>query len=67
MGRDPPFALKAVKSRIERAVFHLQHVFGAALNVLSDLVAVSRTEYERAQNQHVQGALQNLNTIGELG
>jgi hypothetical protein len=40
-------------------MLHLQEIVCCPLDVLADLVAVSRTIEECPQNQHVKGALQN--------
>src|SRR5258708_18823354 len=44
-------------------MFHLQDVIRAPLDMLCDLVPVRGAKYQRAQNQHVQGALQQLNSF----
>lgn len=41
-------------------MLHLQDVFGAALDDMSDGVAVGRTQNQRLQDQHVQRALQQI-------
>src|SRR5207249_4418265 len=49
--------------RIKRSVLDLQQVFRRSLDVLGDLVTVSRSKQERAQNQHVQRSLQQFDTV----
>ncbi len=60
---DPAFPLQAMQCGIERPMFHLQDVVGAALDVLGDLVAMSGTKNQGAQDQHVEGALQQVNSF----
>jgi len=55
-----------MESRIQRAVLHLEHVLRSALYVFCDLMAMSWAEEERAQNQHIEGALQELGSVGRL-
>src|SRR5207244_3154585 len=57
---DPSTVLKPVQGRIEGSVLDLQHVFGAALDRVCDGLAVSRSEDERLEDQHVQGALDHF-------
>ena len=60
----PPSPLfQPVESRVERAVFDLEYVVGGALDVLGDLMTVSRTEDQRSQNQHIQRALQKFDAF----
>ena len=47
-----------MQGRIQRAVLHLQHVRRSTLNVFCDLMAMSGAEEERAQNEHIERALQ---------
>lgn len=49
---------------VQRAVFYLQNVVGGALNMLSDLMSMSWTEQERAENEHVEGTLQEFPAVG---
>ncbi len=39
-------------------MLHLQKIVGGPLNVFSDLVPMRRPVEKRAQNEHVQGALE---------
>src|SRR5260370_2399026 len=43
---------------IQRALLHLQHVLRSTLNMFCDLMAISGAEEERAQNEHIERALQ---------
>ena len=58
--RDPALRLQPVQRRIERAGLDLQQVFRGPLNVLGDGVAVGRSGEQRAQDQEVERALQEL-------
>ena len=60
---DPTLALHAMQSRIERTVLHLQHAVSGALDVLGDLMAMSRSEEECAQNDHIEGTVQEFRAI----
>jgi len=44
-------------------MLHLKHVFGGALDMFGDLVAVGRAEEQGAEDQHVQGALEKLDFL----
>src|SRR5439155_22902824 len=65
-GGNPAFALQTVERRIERSVLDLQQVFCGALDMLRDLVGVGGPEEQGAQDQHVQRALQELDTVGGI-
>jgi hypothetical protein len=53
----PPLEEHALQGGVERALFDLQHVFGAALDELGDFVAVqAAADGECLQNQQVEGA-----------
>src|SRR5215472_2423424 len=66
--RQPSFAFEAMQGGIERAMLDLKHVFAGPLDVLGDLVAMSRAELKGTQNEHVEGALQEFNAVvGWLG
>ena len=41
-----------------------QGFFGTALNSSRDSMTMARTEYQRLENQKVQSALKNLDSIG---
>jgi hypothetical protein len=55
-----------VKGGIERAVLDLQHFVAGALNVFGDGVPVSGAEEQSAEDEHVQGSLEELDAIGVL-
>ena len=61
--RDPSFPFETVKGWIERPVLDLQHVFPSPLNMLRDLMTMSRAKQQRAQDQHVQGSLQEFDVV----
>src|SRR5580704_2936397 len=50
---DPASSLQAMQRGIERAVLHLQEFICGPLNVLPDLVTVSRSIEEGPQDEHV--------------
>ncbi len=54
----PPFALKPVERRIERAMFNLQEIIRRPLNMLGDLMTVARAVKKRSEYQHVEGTLE---------
>src|SRR5688572_18600368 len=58
--RDPSTVLKPVQGRIKGAVLDLQNVLGAALDRVCDGLAVGRSEYERLEDQHVEGPLDHF-------
>jgi hypothetical protein len=49
-----------VERRVQRPVLDLQDVVGCALDVSRDFVTMGRTEQQRPENEHVEGALQQL-------
>jgi hypothetical protein len=51
---------------IERALFHLQNLFGIALDLFDDGVTVRWAGKERPQNEEVQSALQKVDAITPL-
>ena len=51
---------------IQRAVLHLQHVLRSALYVFCDLMAMRWAEEERAQNEHIERALQKFGPVWRL-
>jgi len=53
LGGEPPFALHAVQSGIERAVFDLKDIHGGPLDVLRDLMPVSWAEKKSTEDKHV--------------
>ena len=44
----------------------LEQVLGGSLDVLGDLVAVGRAKQQRPQDQHVQRALQQSDSLGRF-
>jgi hypothetical protein len=58
-GNNPSLPLQPVECGIERAVLHLQEVVRGSLDVLSNLVTVSRTVKECSQDEHVKRALED--------
>ncbi len=65
-GGQPTFALEAMQGRVKRAVLDLQQVFCSALNVFCDLVAVSGAKPECTQDEHVESALQQLDSFRRI-
>lgn len=61
---DPPFPLETVKCRLQRSMLDLKEVFRGALNVLGDLVPMSRAKQQGAQDEHVQSALKEFDPAG---
>jgi len=57
---NPAFAFHTVKSWVKRAVLDLQDVVSGALNVFGDLVAVGGAEEKSAEDEHIEGALEEL-------
>src|SRR5260370_19193823 len=53
----PPFPLKPVERRIERAMFNLQEIIRRTLNMLGDLVTVARAVKKSSEYQHVDAAV----------
>src|SRR5271170_2243746 len=62
-GSDPSPSLQPVQRGVERAVLHLQKVVRSALNMLADLVPMSRTVKKSSQDQHVKGALKKVRAL----
>src|SRR4030095_17086404 len=60
--RDPPRALQPLQRRVERAVIHFQHFLRRLLYVMRDVVAMQRAEEQSPQDQHVERALQEVDT-----
>ena len=63
-GGDQPLQLQALQGGVERARFHLD---GFACNLadgLRDTVTVQRPEGQRAQDQHVERALEKFDARG---
>lgn len=53
-----------MQGRVQRAMFHLQHVVGAALDGMGDGLAMGGTEQEGLKDQHVQGSLNHFGLEG---
>src|SRR5262249_10033841 len=60
LGLQPAALLEAMKRGVERAGLDLQEVFGSRSNGLADAVAVLAAPLEGAQDEHVEGALEEL-------
>src|SRR3989442_2863485 len=61
-GSYPTLCLETMERRIQRSCLDLKQVFGGALNVLGDRLAVSGPGKQRAEDEQVERALQQLNT-----
>ena len=59
-GRDPSPSFQSVQRGVKRAVLHLEKIIRGSLNMLANLVAVSRTIKKSSQDQHVKGALKKV-------
>ena len=57
---DQAPTLEAVESRIERAVIHVQHVERGGADGDADAVAVLHFPLQRAEDQQVEGALEQV-------
>src|SRR6266852_5228272 len=65
-GDDPPSSLQAMQRGIERAVLHLQEFIRSPLNVLPNLVTVSRSMEKGPQNDHVKRSLEEPDPLLRL-
>src|SRR5689334_24179163 len=56
--RNPALRLQPLQRRIQRAVLDQQHVFGLFLDNARDALPMLWAKHQRAQNQQIEGALQ---------
>ena len=59
-GLDPALVLEAVQGRVERALVDLQHVLGDLLDAFGDRPAVQGILLQRAQDEQVERAGQQI-------
>ena len=59
-GDHPSSLFQPVERWIERTVLHLQKIVCGPLNVLANLVTVSRSVKKRPQDKHVESALKKI-------
>src|SRR6266852_6390145 len=59
-GFDPSFLQEPLERRVERAVLDLENVLRGLLDELGDAVAMHRPPAKRAQDEQVQGSLQEI-------
>src|SRR6202041_2797764 len=62
-GAHPSSLFQAMQRWIERTVLHLQKIVGGPLNVLADLMAMSRSIEKRSQDEHVKSALEKARAL----
>ena len=69
LGLQPSALLEAVQRGIERAGFDLEQVVGLRADGLADAVAVLGPPLQGPKNEHVEGALEELQApvVGSLG
>lgn len=60
---DPSPLLQPVQCRVERPVLHLQEIVRGPLDALADMMAMSGAIQKRAEDQHIQGALEQLRPL----
>src|SRR3984893_18766804 len=65
-GTHPSSLLQTMQRGVERAVLHLQELIRSPLNVLPDLVTVSRSVEKRPQDEHVQRSLEEPDSLLRL-
>src|SRR5258708_16324881 len=63
IGTYPSSLLQTMQCGIERTVLHLQEFVRSPLNVLADLVTMSRSIKKRPQDEHVQGSLEKSDPL----
>src|SRR5438093_1693727 len=61
--RNPSSFDQPMQRRVQGALLHLEHILGAALDGLGDCMAVSGSQPQRAEDQQVQRALQELDAV----
>src|SRR5688572_18684122 len=59
-GGHPPVQEQTLESRVEGPLANLQNFFGLDPNLLGDVVAVHRPALQRAQDQQVERALEEV-------
>ncbi len=59
-GGDPAAVFEAIESRVEGTVFHLEDFIGAEFDGVGDGVPVGGADYESAEDQHVESALEQI-------
>ena len=64
LGFDPALMLEPMQGRVERALVDLEHVFGDLLDALGDRPAVQGVLLQRAQDQQVERAGQQIGGVG---
>jgi hypothetical protein len=64
---DPPAVLEALECRIQRTVIDDERVTGALLDGASDTLAVLSAEEQDAQDEEIEGALQQGVAVGRGG
>jgi len=56
-------AHRVLKRWVERAMFDLQDIFGTRADGKSDTMSVLWSPLESAEDQHIKGALEQLNPV----
>jgi len=62
-GCDPGSLDEAVQGGVERALFYLEDVLGVVLDGFGDGVTVGGTEEESAEDEEVEGALEEFDAV----
>jgi hypothetical protein len=63
LGGEPALFFEAVQGGIEGAVFDLQGIGGAGAEGLTDAVAMLGAPLQGAEDEHVEGALQDFDAV----